>query len=588
MTALWRAGAAALCCGALVSTALVAQQRDTRRVTPSGGPPPAPVGTAAVRGSVVADATGAPVAYASVALIGARTGVLKVASTDRSGAFGFAALPADRYTVAVSKLPYLGAIAGARRPGRPGVPIVLADAATVDALTIRLTMGSAISGTLFDAQGRPAAGGSVIAQQRKMQNGERVLVGVPGGTTQADDQGRYRIHGLPPGEYLISVLGIHNTVAGIPEVTDAEVDAVLAGQRPTAPVVPAPIVPAIHAPVYFPGTTRVAEAAGVLLAPGDDRQNVDIRWEAALPTRIDGIVSTADGSPLPQVTVMIAAVQGSGPLQFTTTVRVTPDGRFTSAQPLPPGTYALIARAPNAFAIATVEANGTDISGLPLVLQPPVSIAGRIVTAGEGRPPVIAGQRLQLTAMAAAMRSAPAQITPATATGEFRVTLPPGQYMVTGAPFFGASPDSVTWGLGTITVDGHDVTDRPIDVRPDAVPKEIIATFTNQWQDVSGRVTNAQGHAVSDYTMLLFPVDEAYWIYGSRRHVAATPDSDGHYRLGGPGPALLPAGDYYLAAVTDVTKDEQYDPAFLKSLIPAAIRLSLGAGQKVTQDVRVQ
>jgi hypothetical protein len=76
-----RAIVAALCSGVLVTAALAAQQRDTRMATPSGGAPPAPVGTAAVRGSVVADATGAPVAYASVVLIGARTGVLKVAST---------------------------------------------------------------------------------------------------------------------------------------------------------------------------------------------------------------------------------------------------------------------------------------------------------------------------------------------------------------------------------------------------------------------------------------------------------------------------------------------------------------------------
>jgi hypothetical protein len=37
-----------------------------------------------------------------------------------------------------------------------------------------------------------------------------------------------------------------------------------------------------------------------------------------------------------------------------------------------------------------------------------------------------------------------------------------------------------------------------------------------------------------------------------------------------------------------VSKDEQYDPAFLKSLIPASLKIMLSPGQKMIQDVRVQ
>ena len=127
-----------------------------------------------------------------------RTGALKVTSTDRQGVFSFASLPDDRYTIGVSKLPYLGAIAGARRPARPGSPVVVAGGAAVTGVTIRMALGASISGTLLDERGRPASGGAVVAQQRKVQNGERILVSVPGGVVQADDRGQYRIHGLPP------------------------------------------------------------------------------------------------------------------------------------------------------------------------------------------------------------------------------------------------------------------------------------------------------------------------------------------------------------------------------------------------------
>ena len=566
-----------------------AQQRDTKPVPPPTAPA-APTGKGSVTGSVIAEASGGPIAYASVVLIGAGTGVLKVTSTDRQGQFAFAALPDDRYTIGVSKLPYLGAIAGARRPARPGSAVVVASGAAVTGVSIRMTLGAAISGTLLDERGQPATGGTVVAQQRKLQNGERVMISVPGGAVQTDDRGRYRIHGLPPAEYVVSALTLHSTVSGVAALTDAEVDAVLAGQRPAAPAQPMPMGGGGQSPVYYPGTTRLSNATVIALAGGEERQNVDIPWQAATLTRITGMVSTPDGSPLPQTSVMLETVPGTGVTSTATTVRVGPDGQFAIQQPLPPGTYTLLAQASQqaAFAAATVEASGTDLM-VPLVLQPPLQVSGRIVAVGSGRAPSLAGQRLQISALSSALRALRPDLPPATATGDFTISrLLPGQYMLSGTPFFGASNDSVTWGIGSITVDGRDVTDRAIDIQPASLPKELLVTFTDQWQEVSGTLTNAQGAGVSDYTMLIFPTDESYWLYNSRRHVTAQPASDGRYRLGGPGPAMLPPGEYYLAAVTDVSRDEQYDPAFLKALVPSSLKVSVSPGQKVTQNLRVQ
>lgn len=566
-----------------------AQQRDTRPVPPPIAPA-APTGKGSVAGTVIAEASGNPVAYASVVLIGAGTGVLKVTSTDRQGVFAFTALPDDRYTIGVSKLPYLGAIAGARRPARPGSAVVVASGAAVTGVAIRMTLGAAISGTLLDARGQPATGGTVVAQQRKLQNGERVLVSVPGGTVQTDDRGRYRIHGLPPADYVVSAISLHSMVSGVPALTDAEVDAVLSGQRPTTPAQPMPMGSGGQSPVYYPGTTRASDAASILLAAGEEREHVDIPWQAATLTRISGVVSTADGSPLAPTSVMLETVPGTGVFSTATTARVGPEGQFAFPSPLPPATYTLLAQATqqSAFAAATVEAAGTDLT-VQLVLQPPLQLSGRIVTTGTGRSPSPVGQRLQISALSSALRALRPVVSPATATGEFTITrLLPGQYMFSGTPFFGASSDSVRWGIGSITVDGRDVTDRAIEIQAGALPKDLVVTFTDQWQEVSGRLSNAQGAGVSDYTMLIFPADESYWLYNSRRHVTAQPASDGRYRLGGPGPAMLPAGEYYLAAVTDVSKDEQYDPSFLKSLVPSSLKISLAPGQKMTQNLKVQ
>jgi Carboxypeptidase regulatory-like domain len=580
----------------VASTMAFAQQRDTRPVAPSTTAPPAPTGTAKVSGQVVADGGGTALAHAVVVLIGARTGVIKVTSTDRDGRFTFDALPADRYNVGASKLPYLGAVAGARRPVRPGVAVIVADKAHVPDVVIRLPLGAAISGTIFDLSGNPATNTMVSVLQRKTQNGEVIISGVAGGTVQTDDRGRYRVHSLAPGEYLVtaspSAIGIGVGLSR--RLSDDDVDAVLSGRVTPEPVGPAP--PFRNSSSYFPGTARVADAGTVLVAAGDDRTGVDFRLESPSQSSIEGIVSTADGSPLPpRTTVMLTTVAGSSPFSSGASITVGPDGRFGIAGQAP-GRYALNARVgtgPTALAaLAVVEALGNDVVSAQLVLRPPVTLTGRLTTVpgATTKPPSFTGLRLPLTGLSAATRTGfVPQVTAAATDGTFTIAgVMPGRYTFGGAPFFGASGDSVTWGLDTVVIDGTDVTDRAFDVSAETPPKEIVATLTDQWQQIAGRVTNTAGAGVSDYTMLVFPVDEAYWLHNSRRIVTTQPAGDGHYQLGGPGPALLPAGEYYLAAVTDVSKDEQYDPAFLKALLPAAIKITLGTGERKTQDVRVQ
>jgi hypothetical protein len=100
------------------------QVRDTRPAPTAT--PPAPAGTAAITGLATSEDGSRPVRFAYVLLIGTTTGVVKVSSTDGDGKFTFSALPPDRYTVGVSKLPYIGTVAGSKRPGRPGTPIVVA------------------------------------------------------------------------------------------------------------------------------------------------------------------------------------------------------------------------------------------------------------------------------------------------------------------------------------------------------------------------------------------------------------------------------------------------------------------------------
>lgn len=72
------------------------------------------------------------------------------------------------------------------------------------------------------------------------------------------------------------------------------------------------------------------------------------------------------------------------------------------------------------------------------------------------------------------------------------------------------------------------------------------------------------------------------WARESRRVMQTRPATDGHFVMRG-----LPPGDYLLAAVTDIDPDERYDAAFLRQLIPAAVRLTLAEGDRKIQDIRI-
>ena len=431
----------------LSSLSLAAQQvRDTRIA-----PAVAPIGTGVLGGVVTSDDGSRPVRFAYVVLIGTGTGTVKVSSTDADGRFMFANLPADRYTVGASKPPYLGTVAGARRPGRPGTPIALADGQKISNLAIRMPLGAAITGVITDEKGQPATGVMVGLAKWGMQAGERTLVPASGSMTGTDERGRYRIFGLTPGEYVVSALR-----PGLPQaarsLTTTEVDAALKGGVVSAS---SPQPSNIrYAPVYFPGTTRATDAMPISLGIGEERQNADFKLDLVQTARVEGMVATADGQPVTAGSVILATA-GVNLLRTATSTRITPDGRFAFPNAMP-GTFMVLSQGsgPTAgqYAQAIIEVNGADVFGVQLTMRSMLSFSGTLVFRGAVAAPALAGRRIPLRAVAPGVsgRSGPA-ITPTTQNGAFNVTnVFPGRYVIGGPLAFGPTTDSVTWALESV------------------------------------------------------------------------------------------------------------------------------------------
>lgn len=558
--------------------------RDPQASRAAAATPPAPAGRASMTGSVSsADAGAQPIRLATVVLIGATTGTLKVTMTDANGVFRFRDLPADHYLVGASKRPYIGAVAGATRPGRPGASVVVADGQSVANVAIKLTPGAAIGGTVLDDRGHPALGVGVVVKQWRTRGGERTLMTVPNGTAVTDDRGVYRVFGLMPGQYVVYAQP-PSVPAGVP-LHDADVDRALAGG---AVQNPAPQPAREYAAVYAPGSTMSpADAMTIDLSPGDDRDGVDMQLAFVRLVKIDGTLIAADGQP---VTAGVLSTLNDDPAQPGRLTPIPAGGRFQMM--LRPGAQTLqfVSRGPGPaqVGIGSIDVGDTDQSGVQVSLRPGLTLAGRLAFDSTTPPPAIGGRPIPLHAVSAAAESA--HRTPLVLTnpsGAFTASnLLPGQYIVSGPMSFGASTDSIKWTIRSVFAGGKDVTDLPIVVTADAAPPEVVVTLTDAWQAVSGKIDGAPANA--NYTVVIFPADKTYWIPGSRRIRTTRAGSDGTFAIGGPGSTSLPAGSYLLALVTDIDKDEEFDPAFLDSIVNAATPVAIAPGAKVTQNVRIR
>jgi hypothetical protein len=226
---------------AAVAVGAQAPARDQARVTY--------VGTAVITGTVlVDDAARTPLRNVLVGLSRTNIEDIRHASTDESGHFRFDALPAGSYRLSASKGGYIATGYGAPKPGSPGAAITLTDGQTLDVMPMALSRGAVIAGRLLGRNGQPVASARIQASQFVVVNGTRRPRSATGssGMATTNAHGEYRIFGLLPGEYLVSVAD-----SGFPaqsEVTAAE----MAWARQPMGSAPAFGRPFTVAPTLFP------------------------------------------------------------------------------------------------------------------------------------------------------------------------------------------------------------------------------------------------------------------------------------------------------------------------------------------------
>ncbi len=612
---------------AIAATAAATPQLTIVDPMPAGAPRDAantreiPIGTGEISGVVTAAATGRPLANVRLnlsgsvrttttntpgpglvtTLVGTGTPLSRTTVSDDQGRFVFDALPAGGFILTGMKEQYLTSSYGARQPGKPGTIIPLTDGQRSSA-SLALSRGGVISGTVYTQDGEGLQGAQVQAFRVAYANGVRRPQRV--GWTMTDDRGTYRLANLLPGEYFVSALPSPVMSAELGRAEDELFHAALraarqAGRTPrsvTVPASPGRIEPPDgFVPTYHPSALSFSSAMGTTLAAGDERSSFDVTMLGIRGSTITGVVAGAPSNAAVQVSIVNDDPLEDSARPFTT--RASSDGSFTLRN-FVPGQYTISAQivpgpvvtnlgggrqtitqpkevdpASRMWAAASLSVGGQTSPRVVLTMQPPRTVSGMVQFDASVQ------RRANLSIMLGASPVSrvtalmgPQPQSPVAADGTFTISgVLAGTYVIRASS-----------SMESALLNGQDLLDFPLVIEGDRDVSGIVITIGDRRGELSGRLTDATGSGAPDYTIVAAAADRRYWLPGSRRIVTARPDLNGRYMLNG-----LPAGDYLVAAVTELETGQQFDPEFLDGLAKAAVRVTIARGGRQTQDLRI-
>lgn len=558
-------------------------------------------GTGQIRGRIVSAETGAPIRRAQVRLSGPDI-LPKATTTDGQGAYGFRDLPAGRFTLHASKSGYVSVGFGQTRPFESGKPIELTEAQVVEKVDIVMPKGSVIAGRIVDEFGEPVADAAVSAMRSSWSNGRRRLQPT-GRTATTNDLGQYRIYGLPPGDYFVSA-----TLRDTQERMVSEMAVVAFGPAgSTGGGGDAPRTG--YAPTYYPGTPNGNEAQKLTVAVGQEAQNTDFALVAVRLAKITGTVVGSDGQPANGVMVsaLPAAPAAGAPVMLgVSSTRTEGNGQFTLTG-VPPGDYTLSARSAGTMmtsgdgerTVLTVmtrgvgagadsqpesgsiplSVSGDDMPNVMIVTTKGTSASGRVVWEGGSAPSV---NTLRINATSAGMDMAG----PMGLMGGSSSVSPDGIFEIkglSGRRIFRVSNVPAGWVLRAVRLNGTDITDHGVDVRPSEPLTGLEVVLTSRTTDVTGGVKAGSGPA-TDYTVVIFSEDPEKWTAPMPRHIAsARPNQQGRFQV-----RNLPAGSYYAIALEYIPQGDWNDPEVLDRLKTRASRFTLGEGDSQILDLTLE
>lgn len=417
--------------------------------------------------------------------------------------------------------------------------------------------GTVVSGTVVDETGEVVDGVSVSVLRSEFAAGFERVSPVSVSRRATDDRGRFRVFGLPAGEYY--VLATPGSLTAGAAAGDDELPG--------------------YVPTYYPGTPELTGAARIRIADGQEISQLVIPLTASRMVRIAGTLLAADNRSADGVELLLMPHGGSRLVALAGHAVTKEGGRFAFSN-VPPGHYLLQALPDTSddarFASAEIDAQA-DIDGLALRLRPAQTIRGDIRVDGSALPPKNSAVRVRTRArdfsQSPVVRGS--RVT-AHEDGTFEIA------DVWGPQFIQVSglPDGLA--LKAITLGGVDVTDRAVDFARADGRDPLRVLLTTQVTQVSGVVLDRAGRPARQAVVLAFGDTVERWDPWSRLTRQTITDDEGRFTMSG-----LPAGAYSAVGLSGLPDRIAVLPEFLSVVRAAATRVSLHERERISLELHL-
>lgn len=479
------------------------------------------------------------------------------ATTDEDGNYKLAGLAAGRFTIMPLAKAYVVGTGAAKQLGQS---VNVADGEAVTKIDFALVHGGVVTGRITDAEGHPLIGErvSVVLSDSKPDAGSQM--GMFGSSrNQTDDRGVYRVYGLGPGSYKVSV----GQAASAGAVTIMG----MGGSQ--------------YVKTFYPSVQDEAKATIIEIKEATEVQNVDITvGKPSSGFSVSGRVIDGDsGQPVPNLYIGHSTVNESDQkmsgMSFTGN-QTDANGKFR-LEGFRPGHYAVFtmgsAQESSSYSEPVpFEISDGDVTGIEIKLRRGATISG-VAVMENNSDPAVAGllQTVSLSAYIEAKGLAAPSYgrSQIGADGSFRfIGLSPGKahIFLQGFP---APPKGFT--IVRTEVDGLDQP-QGIEVTAGGETKGVRVIFAYGTGSIHGDV-KMEGGSPPEGTMMSLTLRSAP---GNNRRFTRQLELDARSHFAAEN---MPPGNYELF-LRPVTADGKDAPGF--EPVKQAVAVANGADAQVT------
>lgn len=293
------------------------------------------------------------------------------ATTSKTGKYVLTKIESGTYDVSPSA-PTL-VVPNQGKAGQSGISLTIEAGERIQGIDFDLVSKGSIRGRVLDVSGEPVKGQTVELILRG-DNYSRPFSSSAPDEQKTNDEGVYRISGVPPGRYILKV----GVAYGLASFGGSEKDRVY------------------YPETFYPGADEVSKATVVEVTAGREITDVDITLSRPLKLYeiVGQLIAVETGAPVPNVglEIITTSANGKGATDLGGAFKSNANGEFRIPNALP-GHYVVAPendRVSNTYGEpVSFDVKDQDITGLKIPMHSASTMTGIVTIEGNADPAIV-------------------------------------------------------------------------------------------------------------------------------------------------------------------------------------------------------